>query len=132
MSDEAQAELAKGIVTGVKTSVGVTPKIELHAPYALPRDTTGQGKTAGGASGRVADGPKAVLLEQAVAGDRACWHRARRRPRGSAASPSGAWRRVRAEPWPYAPPLPRGGVHRHRPPAGESSAPVQDGPPRAS
>ena len=46
MSDEAQAGLAKGIVTGVKTSVGVTPKIELHAPYALPRDTTGQGKTA--------------------------------------------------------------------------------------
>ena len=33
-------------MTGVKTSVGVTPKIELHAPYALPRDTSGQGKTA--------------------------------------------------------------------------------------
>ena len=46
MSGEAQAELARGIVTGVKTSVGVTPKIELHAPYALPRDTSGQGKTA--------------------------------------------------------------------------------------
>ena len=46
MGGEAQARLAKGIVTGVKTSVGVTPRIELHAPYALPRDTAGQGKTA--------------------------------------------------------------------------------------
>jgi len=46
MSDEAQAALSKGIVTGVKTSIGVTPKIELYSPYALPRDTTGQGKTA--------------------------------------------------------------------------------------
>ena len=46
MSAESQAGLAKGIATGVKTSVGVTPKIELHAPYALPRDTTGQGKSA--------------------------------------------------------------------------------------
>jgi hypothetical protein len=46
MAAEAQAALSKGIVTGVKTSVGVTPKIELHAPYALPRDTSGQGKTA--------------------------------------------------------------------------------------
>jgi len=46
MSAEAQAGLAKGIATGVKTSVGVTPKVELHGPYALPRDTSGQGKTA--------------------------------------------------------------------------------------
>ena len=47
MSDEAQAALSpRRIVTGVKTTVGVTPKIELHAPYALPRDTAGQGKTA--------------------------------------------------------------------------------------
>jgi phenylacetate-coenzyme A ligase PaaK-like adenylate-forming protein len=46
MSDEKQAELAKAFVTGVKTIVGVSPKIELHAPYALPRDTAGQGKTA--------------------------------------------------------------------------------------
>ena len=46
MADDAQAALSKGIVTGVKTSVGVSPKIELHAPYALPRDTSGQGKTA--------------------------------------------------------------------------------------
>ena len=46
MSDDAQAKLAKGIVTGVKTSVGVTPKIELHTPYSLPRETAGQGKTA--------------------------------------------------------------------------------------
>jgi phenylacetate-CoA ligase len=46
MSADMQAGLARGITTGVKTSVGVTPKIELHAPYALPRDTAGQGKTA--------------------------------------------------------------------------------------
>ena len=46
MSAEAQARLSKAIVTGVKTTVGVSPKIELHAPYALPRDTAGQGKTA--------------------------------------------------------------------------------------
>ena len=46
MSDEKQAELAKAFVSGVKTIVGVSPKIELHAPYALPRDTAGQGKTA--------------------------------------------------------------------------------------
>jgi phenylacetate-CoA ligase len=46
MSDEVQAGLAKSIATGVKTSVGVTPKVELHAPHALPRDTSGQGKTA--------------------------------------------------------------------------------------
>ena len=46
MSAEAQARLSKAIATGVKTTVGVSPKIELHAPYALPRDTSGQGKTA--------------------------------------------------------------------------------------
>jgi phenylacetate-CoA ligase len=46
MAEDAQVRLSKGIVAGVKTSVGVTPKIELHAPYALPRDTAGQGKTA--------------------------------------------------------------------------------------
>jgi len=46
MSDEAQARLAKALVAGVKATVGVTPKMELHAPYALPRDTAGQGKTA--------------------------------------------------------------------------------------
>jgi len=46
MSAEAQARLSKAIVTGVKTTVGVSPKIELHAPYALPRDAAGQGKTA--------------------------------------------------------------------------------------
>ena len=46
MSAEAQAQLSKAIVMGVKTTVGVSPRIELHAPYALPRDTAGQGKTA--------------------------------------------------------------------------------------
>jgi len=46
MSADAQARLSKAIVTGVKTTVGVSPRIELHAPYALPRDTAGQGKTA--------------------------------------------------------------------------------------
>ena len=46
MSDEARSQLTKAFVSGVKTIVGVSPKIELHAPYALPRDTAGQGKTA--------------------------------------------------------------------------------------
>jgi hypothetical protein len=41
-----RAGLAQGIATGVKTSVGVTAEIEPHAPYALPRDTTGKGRTA--------------------------------------------------------------------------------------
>ncbi len=46
MSAEKQAGLAKAFVSGIKTIVGVSPRIELHAPYALPRDTAGQGKTA--------------------------------------------------------------------------------------
>jgi len=46
MSAEAQARLAKTLVAGIKATVGVTPKMELHAPFALPRDTAGQGKTA--------------------------------------------------------------------------------------
>ena len=46
MDDAARSALSSGIVAGVKTSVGVTPKVELHAPYELPRDTSGQGKTA--------------------------------------------------------------------------------------
>jgi phenylacetate-CoA ligase len=46
MSDEAQAQFARTLVAAVKATVGVTPRIELHAPFALPRDTAGQGKTA--------------------------------------------------------------------------------------
>jgi phenylacetate-CoA ligase len=46
MSAEAQARLAKALVGGVKATIGVTPRMELHAPFALPRDIAGQGKTA--------------------------------------------------------------------------------------
>ena len=34
------------MIAGVQATVGVTPRIELHAPFSLPRDTSGQGKTA--------------------------------------------------------------------------------------
>jgi hypothetical protein len=30
----------------VKATGGFTPRMELHAPYSLPRETVGQGKTA--------------------------------------------------------------------------------------
>ena len=94
MSDDAQTRLSKGIVTGVKTSVGVTPKIELHAPYALPRRRAARARPPAIASTTegAADGPSmtalAGFLEDAGV---AQW--------GVAACPD--------EPWPYAPPLPR-------------------------
>ena len=47
--DEMTAEHGEKLASasaGVKATVGVTPKMELHAPFALPRDTAGQGKTA--------------------------------------------------------------------------------------
>jgi phenylacetate-CoA ligase len=46
MSGEAREKLAKLIASRVKTTVGVTPRMELAEPFSLPRDTTGQGKTA--------------------------------------------------------------------------------------
>ena len=38
--------VSRRVVAGVKSSVGVSPKIELHDPFSLPRMTSGQGKTA--------------------------------------------------------------------------------------
>jgi hypothetical protein len=46
LSDEAKAQLARRMGAAVKATVGVTPRMELHAPFALPRMTSGQGKTA--------------------------------------------------------------------------------------
>ncbi len=46
MSDDGKARLAKTLATAVKATVGVTPRMELHAPFSLPRMTGGQGKTA--------------------------------------------------------------------------------------
>ena len=46
MSEEARADLAKRLATGVKGTVGVTPRVELAEPFSLPRVTSGQGKTA--------------------------------------------------------------------------------------
>jgi len=46
MTAEERERFARRVVAGVKSSVGVTPKIELHDPFSLPRMTSGQGKTA--------------------------------------------------------------------------------------
>ncbi len=46
LTDEARETLAKRIAAGVKTAVGVTPRVELFDPFSLPRMTSGQGKTA--------------------------------------------------------------------------------------
>jgi phenylacetate-CoA ligase len=46
MSDDGKSRLARTLVAGVKATIGVTPRMELHAPLSLPRDTAGQGKTA--------------------------------------------------------------------------------------
>jgi phenylacetate-CoA ligase len=46
MTAEEREKFARRVVAGVKSSVGVTPRIELHDPFSLPRMTSGQGKTA--------------------------------------------------------------------------------------
>jgi hypothetical protein len=46
MSADGKARLTRTLVAGVKATIGVTPRMELHAPLSLPRDTAGQGKTA--------------------------------------------------------------------------------------
>ena len=46
MTEEEREKFARRVVAGVKSSVGVTPRIELHDPFSLPRMTSGQGKTA--------------------------------------------------------------------------------------
>jgi hypothetical protein len=46
MTDEGRERLARRMVAGVKAVVGVSPRLELHDPFSLPRMTGGQGKTA--------------------------------------------------------------------------------------
>jgi phenylacetate-CoA ligase len=46
MTGEERERLSRRIVAGVKASVGVTPRVELHDCFSLPRMTSGQGKTA--------------------------------------------------------------------------------------
>ena len=46
MTADAREVFSKHIVSGIKATVGVTPRVELHEPFALPRVTGGQGKTA--------------------------------------------------------------------------------------
>jgi phenylacetate-CoA ligase len=46
LTQEARETLAGRIAAGVKTAVGVTPRVELFDPFSLPRMTSGQGKTA--------------------------------------------------------------------------------------
>jgi phenylacetate-CoA ligase len=46
MTAEGRERLAKRMVAGVKAVAGVSPRIELHDPFSLPRMTGGQGKTA--------------------------------------------------------------------------------------
>jgi phenylacetate-CoA ligase len=46
LTQEARETLARRIAAGVKTAVGVTPRVELFDPFSLPRMTSGQGKTA--------------------------------------------------------------------------------------
>ena len=43
---EEREKLGKRIQAGVKATVGVSPKVELHDPFSLPRVTEGQGKSA--------------------------------------------------------------------------------------
>jgi phenylacetate-CoA ligase len=46
MTDEVREGLARRILAQTKTTVGVSPRVELHEPFSLPRKTSGQGKTA--------------------------------------------------------------------------------------
>jgi phenylacetate-CoA ligase len=46
LPDDARQKLAKKIAAGTKAAVGVTPRVDLFDPFALPRMTGGQGKTA--------------------------------------------------------------------------------------
>ena len=46
LTAEERERLAKRIQAGVKATVGVSPRVELHDPFSLPRVTEGQGKSA--------------------------------------------------------------------------------------
>ena len=45
-SDEGREIFAKKVAAATKATIGVTPRVELSAPFSLPRMTSGQGKTA--------------------------------------------------------------------------------------
>ena len=46
LTDEARERLSKKLIAATKSSIGVTPRVELAEPFSLPRMTSGQGKTA--------------------------------------------------------------------------------------
>jgi len=46
LSDERKEQVARTLAAAVKSTTGVTPRMDLHAPLSLPRETGGQGKTA--------------------------------------------------------------------------------------
>jgi phenylacetate-CoA ligase len=46
LTREERDKLSQRILAGIKATVGVSPRVELHEPFALPRITTGQGKSA--------------------------------------------------------------------------------------
>jgi phenylacetate-CoA ligase len=46
LTGEEREKLSKQVASRVKASIGVTPRPELAEPFSLPRDTSGQGKTA--------------------------------------------------------------------------------------
>ncbi len=46
LSDDGRTRLARALATAVKSTTGVTPRMELHSPFSLSRETGGQGKTA--------------------------------------------------------------------------------------
>jgi phenylacetate-CoA ligase len=46
LTAEEREKLSKRVVAGVKSAIGVTPRLELAEPFSLPRMTSGQGKTA--------------------------------------------------------------------------------------
>jgi phenylacetate-coenzyme A ligase PaaK-like adenylate-forming protein len=46
LTAEERERLGKRIQAGIKAIVGVSPKVELHDPFTLPRVTEGQGKSA--------------------------------------------------------------------------------------
>ena len=46
LTGEERERLGRRIQAGVKATVGVSPRVELHDPFTLPRVTEGQGKSA--------------------------------------------------------------------------------------
>jgi phenylacetate-CoA ligase len=46
LADAAREKLSRKVAAAIRSIVGVTPRVELHEPFSLPRVTGGQGKTA--------------------------------------------------------------------------------------